>query len=172
MQDWHPFPYSLRFAPKHLRASCETSRAYPRDSLQVHGEARQSTFRGAAAIAATLLVALLMSGCSVYMAAHQPDAKDVSVLSLDQPRARLIAEFGTPVNTQVANGVKTDIFTFTQGYSTAEKAGRAVFHGAADVFTAVLWEAVGTPTESVFNGTQVSAQGPTTRRIASPQSYR
>src|SRR5690242_8623617 len=104
-----------------------------------------------AALLAVLIVTPLMGGCAVYMAAHQPDAKDLSVLSIGQPRARLIAEFGPPVNTQVANGVRTDIFTFTQGYSSAEKAGRAVFHGAADVFTAGLWEAVGTPTEGYFN---------------------
>ena len=36
------------------------------------------------------------------------------------------------------------------------KAGRAVFHGAADVLTLGLWEVVGTPTEGAFNGTEMA----------------
>ncbi|MGO4685219.1 hypothetical protein [Hyphomicrobium sp. 2TAF46] len=92
------------------------------------------------------------------MAANQPNAKDLTVLSPGQPRARLIAELGPPVSTQTDKGVRTDIFSFTQGYSGGAKAGRAILHGAADVFTMGLWEAVGTPTEGYFNGTPMSAQ--------------
>jgi hypothetical protein len=110
-----------------------------------------------AAIAASV-IASLFGGCAVYMAAHQPDAKDLTVLSVGQPRARLIAELGPPVSSQTVEGVRTDIFSFTQGYSGGAKAGRAIFHGAADVATLGLWEAVGTPTEGYFNGTQLSAQ--------------
>ena len=33
---------------------------------------------------------------------------------------------------------------------------RTIGHGAADVFTLGLWEAVGTPTEAAFNGTRVA----------------
>jgi hypothetical protein len=113
--------------------------------------------RGAASVAA-LIVASLFSGCAVYMAAHQPDVKDLNVLSVGQPRARLIAELGPPVSTYTTNGVRTDIFSFTQGYSGGAKAGRAVLHGAADVATLGLWEVVGTPTEGYFSGTQLSAQ--------------
>ncbi|MFA5956690.1 hypothetical protein [Hyphomicrobium sp.] len=92
------------------------------------------------------------------MAAHQPDAKDLTVLSAGQPRANLIAELGPPVSTQVDKGVRTDIFSFTQGYSGGAKAGRAVLHGAADIATLGLWEAVGTPTEGYFKGSQLSAE--------------
>jgi len=109
-------------------------------------------------IAGCLAVATVNGGCAVYMAAHQPDAKDLSVLSVGQPRARLIAELGAPVNSQYINGVRSDIFSFTQGYSGGAKVGRAIFHGAADVATAGLWEAVGTPTEGYFSGTQISAE--------------
>jgi hypothetical protein len=103
-------------------------------------------------------MASLFGGCAVYMAANQPNAKDLSVLSVGQPRARLIAELGPPVSSQTVNGIRTDIFSFTQGYSGGAKAGRAILHGAADVATLGLWEAVGTPTEGYFSGTQVSAQ--------------
>ena len=36
------------------------------------------------------------------------------------------------------------------------KAGRAVFHGAADVLPLGLWEVAGTPTESAFDGTDMA----------------
>lgn len=107
---------------------------------------------------AIAFISIAGSGCAVYMAAHQPDAKDLTVLSAGQPRARLIAELGPPVSTQVDKGIRTDIFSFTQGYSGGAKAGRAVLHGAADVATLGLWEAVGTPTEGYFSGSQLSAQ--------------
>lgn len=74
-----------------------------------------------------IIVASLSSGCAVYMAAHQPDAKDLNVLSVGQPRARLIAELGPPVNSHTIDGVKSDIFSFTQGYSGGAKAGREFF---------------------------------------------
>ena len=92
------------------------------------------------------------------MAAHQPDAKDLNVLSVGQPRARLIAELGPPVSSHMVDGVRTEIFSFTQGYSGGAKPRRALLHGAADVATLGLWEVVGTPTEGYVNGTQLSAQ--------------
>jgi hypothetical protein len=39
---------------------------------------------------------------------------------------------------------------------TATRAGRAVFHGVADVFTLGLWEVVGTRTELVFQGEEMA----------------
>lgn len=62
------------------------------------------------------------------------------------------------MSSHIEGGVKTDIFSFTQGYSGGAKAGRAILHGAADVATLGLWEVVGTPTEGYFNGSQLSAQ--------------
>jgi hypothetical protein len=53
---------------------------------------------------------------------------------------------------EVKDGKKHEIYKFVQGYSGGAKAGRAFFHGAADVVTLGLWEVVGTPTESVFSG--------------------
>lgn len=101
---------------------------------------------------------LPLSGCSVYMAANQPSQKDLSLLSKGQPRAKLLAEFGTPIHTEMKDGQRKDIFTFTQGYNGGVKVGRAVLHGVADVATLGLWEAVGTPAEGYMNGTQLSAE--------------
>ena len=99
---------------------------------------------------------LFTSGCSVFMAAKQPDAKDVDLIKVGTPRSMLLAEFGPPSVSEIRDGKKHEIFKFVQGYNAGVKAGRAVFHGAADVFTLGLWEVVGTPTEGIFHGTDMA----------------
>ncbi len=98
------------------------------------------------------------SGCSVYMAANQDDAKEMSIITEGQPRSVMLGEFGQPVSTvNRADGtVEYDVFSFRDGYSGGAKAGRALFHGVADVFTLGLWEVIGTPVEAVANGDQMS----------------
>ena len=86
------------------------------------------------------------------MAANQPDEKDISLFSVGTPRNLILAEFGMPVSASEKDGKKVEIYSFVQGYSGGAKAGRAVFHGAADVLTLGLWEVVGTPTEATFDG--------------------
>ena len=105
-----------------------------------------------------MAVLMLSSGCSVFMAAKQPDAKNVSLLKVGTPRALLLAEFGLPVVSETRDGHKYEIFKFVDGYSAGAKAGRAVFHGAADVLTLGIWEVVGTPTEGVFDGDELVYQ--------------
>lgn len=95
---------------------------------------------------------LLLSGCSVYMAANQPPAKNIDLFKVGTPRAALLAEFGYPTSSEEKNGKKYDIFRFTQGYSGGAKAGRAVAHGVASVLTLGLWELIGTPVEAVNSG--------------------
>ncbi|SOD17698.1 Beta-barrel assembly machine subunit BamE [Nitrosomonas ureae] len=101
------------------------------------------------------LLFILISGCAVFMAAKQPDAKNIDLFRVGIPRSMLLAEFGLPMASEVRDGKKTEIFKFVQGYSAGAKAGRAVFHGVADVLTIGLWEVVGTPTEGVFNGNEM-----------------
>lgn len=102
--------------------------------------------------------ASLQSGCSVFMAAKQPDKKNLGLLEPGHHRAQLIAEFGAPIHTETKDGNKVDVFRFVQGYSTGAKTSRALFHGAADVFTLGLWEVVGTPTEAAFDGNDMAVQ--------------
>lgn len=99
-----------------------------------------------------------LSGCSVFMAAKQPDAKNLDLMKVGTPRAMLLAEFGMPTVSETREGHKYEIFKFVNGYSAGAKAGRAVFHGAADVVTLGLWEVVGTPTEGVFSGDEMAFQ--------------
>ena len=107
-------------------------------------------------LAIILLLVFAAPGCSVYMAAKQPDKKNVNLFTTGTPRSELLAEFGNPTATEEKDGVIHDIFRFKQGYSSGAKAGRAVFHGVADVLTLGLWEVVGTPTEAVFDGDDMS----------------
>lgn len=120
---------------------------------------RKRMLGGSVALPLLMAVMLLMSsGCSVYMAAKQPRAKDLSVLKEGTPRSHVIAELGAPAWSGEKGGNKVDVFAFTQGYSAGAKAGRAFFHGAADVFTLGLWEVIGTPVESVASGTEMKVE--------------
>ena len=104
-------------------------------------------------LAATLsIVALSQTGCSAVMAAKQPKKKDLSVLAVGMPRSAVIAELGAPIATESKNGKRVDVFSFTQGYSTANRVSRTIFHGVADVATLGLWEVIGTPAEAAFDG--------------------
>lgn len=105
------------------------------------------------------LVALLifsLGGCSVYMAAHQPDEKNVGLFAVGTPRSFLIAEFGQPASSEVKNGQKYEIFRFTQGYSSGAKAGRAFAEGVADLMTLGVAEVITTPVESIANGNLIA----------------
>ena len=53
-------------------------------------------------------------------------------------------------------GRNTKIYKFVQGYGIGAKAERAVFHGAADVFTMGPWEVIGTPVEGTFSGDEMA----------------
>lgn len=113
------------------------------------------TLRKRCGILLCTLTLLFSSGCSVFMAAKQPGLKNVALFKAGTPRSLLLAEFGSPVS-DLRDGKKYEIFAFRQGYSTGAKAGRAFFHGAADVMTLGLWEIIGTPTESIFNGNEMA----------------
>ena len=108
------------------------------------------------ALGAVLVVAL--SGCSVVMAAKQPDAKDLSVLTPGTPRSVVVGELGPPTWSGERDGAKVEVFAFVDGYSKPAKAARAFFHGAADVLTFGLWEVVGTPAEAIFNGSKMKIE--------------
>lgn len=103
-----------------------------------------------------MLFLFFSSGCAVFMAAKQPDKKNVDLFRVGTPRSMLLGEFGPPVVSETRDGKKHEIFKFIQGYSMGAKAGRALFHGAADVMTLGLWEVVGTPTEAVFSGDEMA----------------
>lgn len=104
-----------------------------------------------------LLVVLLSAyGCAVSMATKQPDKKNLKVLAEGTPMQDVRAELGQPVWTgNDEEGSDVDVFQFIQGYSKGAKAGRALLHGLADVYTLGLWEVIGTTAETVASGTKL-----------------
>lgn len=101
----------------------------------------------------TVLI-LPVSGCSVFLAAQRPPAKNVELFKVGTPGNELLAEFGPPFISEKNEGKTIEIFI--QGYNKATKAGRVIFHAAADVFTLGLWEIIGTPTELYFDGSEMA----------------
>ena len=90
------------------------------------------------------------------MASNQSSKKNLNVLNTGTSRNYVIAEFGAPVVSENRNGDRVEIYTFQQGYSKWAKAGRVLGHGVADVASIGLWEVLGTPAESYFNGKKLS----------------
>lgn len=104
-----------------------------------------------------LMAIVCLSGCSVIMATQQPDSKDLNFLTTGTQKERVDAELGAPISCK-ENPDRTTlaVYKFKQGYSKGAKAGRAFFHGAADILTCGLWEVVGTPVETVATGTDTT----------------
>lgn len=120
--------------------------------------AAQNPMRKVRLFVFTAIAALLLSSCSVYMATNQPPKRNLAVLRPGTERDLVIAELGAPVTSEKTSDGSKDIYTFIQGYSKLTKAGRALFHGTADLFTIGLWEAVGTPVEGAFDGKRISVR--------------
>ena len=100
----------------------------------------------------------LASGCAVMKATQLPDKKDLSVLQPDVPRLRVIAELGNPVSSETVSNETVDIFAFEQGYSPEVKASRVSGHLIGDVLTVGLWEIIGAPLETVYDGEAVKVE--------------
>lgn len=111
-------------------------------------------------LAACIALSFATLGCAVVMAANQPGKKDLRVLERGSPRTAVVAELGQPTFTEddPEGRYCHETYVFEQGYSGVAKGSRAAFHFVADVFTLGLWELVGTPTEMVFDGTEVSLE--------------
>lgn len=89
------------------------------------------------------------------MATQQPDKKDLSHLHKGASREDIILELGEPIESKNGSSGLVDVYKFIQGYSSGVKTSRAVLHGVADIFTLGLWEAVGTPTEMIADGSEI-----------------
>ncbi len=103
-----------------------------------------------------LLSCLLFNGCSIVMAVRQPPKKDLNILSTGTARNDVIGRLGEPFSTEKKEDDRIDLYQFRQGYSTINKTGRALFHATADVFSFGIWEAVGTPSEKIFDGKRMT----------------
>lgn len=94
------------------------------------------------------LVALLFcGGCSMFMAMHGKRDANVGALSIGQDRAIVLANIGQPSKTVTTDDGRVDVFELQRG--NAPSGGRALAHGAIDLFTLGLWEVIGTPIEAM-----------------------
>lgn len=109
-------------------------------------------------IAVLVVAGMLMSSCSVIMAANQPGRKDLAVLTEGSSQPLVQAALGKPAwSGKNEQGLDVEVFQFVQGYSADAKAARTVWHLGADVFSIGLWELIGTPIESSYSGTRMNA---------------
>ena len=111
-------------------------------------------------LVSALAVAFCFStvSCSAYKAMNQPDEKNLDkILAMGSDRDLVRAELGQPISYgKDSEGNETEVYSFVDGYSTATKSSRAVFHFAADVFTIGLWELVGNPVEGAYKGDKLT----------------
>src|SRR5574337_264380 len=111
-----------------------------------------------AKIATFVVAGMVMSSCSVIMAANQPGRKDLAVLTEGTPRPHVAAALGKPAwSGKNEQGFDVEIFQFVQGYSGSARAARTTWHLAADVFSIGLWDQIGTSIESKYSGTRMNA---------------
>lgn len=109
-------------------------------------------------IASLFISGMLISSCSIYMAANQHGRKDLTVLTEGTPQATVREELGNPAwNGKDSQGSDVEVFQFVQGYSGGARAARVLWHTAADTFSFGLWELIGTPIESKYSGTKMNA---------------
>lgn len=98
------------------------------------------------------LVSLLLSGCSVFMAAHS-DGVDTNTLGACKTRSCFLAKGAVPVETKKGRNGNIVSETF-QAQMPTGSAARAAMHGVLDVATLGLWEVAGTPIEGAKNQKQ------------------
>jgi hypothetical protein len=97
-----------------------------------------------------LVLCLLTSGCSVFMAASRSSYRgDINVIQLGVQRSVVIAELGPPdAFSTLENGGYDDRYTLDpNAHRTGTKVVTTIFYLAADLFTLCLWEFIGTPLE-------------------------
>ena len=98
-------------------------------------------------MAGILVVTIIVSGCSVYMASKK---EGVSIEELSQCRTRsaVLSKGAVPTKTEKnEQGEITEYYTVqAKTWSTA----RAVMHGILDVVTFGIWEVAGTPMEGAM----------------------
>lgn len=112
-----------------------------------------------ASIVFIVAVGFASGGCGVYMAFTQPPKVDTNRLEAGAMSRDVVVErLGAPVSTiKNADGSREEVYQFYEGSSSAWKIGRGIFHLAADLFTAALWEIVATPMEYGVRGDKLTA---------------
>lgn len=104
-------------------------------------------------IICSMIIVVALSGCSVVMAAKGSHPPDLSQVRKGASRAEIELALGAAESTFRHERGSTSIYQFEADNEPSP--GRAVAHGAMDVFTFGIWEAIGTPIELSMGQTQV-----------------
>ena len=106
--------------------------------------------KGRLTVLVLLIMSMMSSGCSVFMAANRSSYRgDVQVIKEGASRPEVIAELGQPDSfSKTENGGFDDRYMLDpEAHHTWVKVGTVFVHLGADLVTAFLWELVGTPYE-------------------------
>ena len=108
-----------------------------------------------------MIMALALGGCArsaANMAATQPEAKDLSILSKGIHRDKVVARLGSPQSSVPHGDMSVDVYKFVQGYSGGTRTARVFVHSTLSIATLGLWEVAGTAIEGYARGTAVSVR--------------
>ena len=72
-------------------------------------------------IAIPIFFAIFLSSCSVFMAAKQPDKKNVDLFAVGTHRSLLLAEFGMPTISELRDGRSTRFLNSSRVTASAPK---------------------------------------------------
>ena len=97
---------------------------------------------------AAIASALLLSGCSVRMAATGTEEPNLAVCRIGASITEIERELGAPVRSRdLASGGQECIYEYELGNEPSP--GRAAAHATLDVLSFGLWELIGTPYEAI-----------------------
>ncbi len=109
----------------------------------------------------TISVVLFTGACArsaANMAATQPEAKDLSVLTKGTHRDKVVARLGAPESSTPYDDMIVDVYKFVQGYSAGARTARVFTHSTLSIATLGLWEVAGTAIEGYARGNTVSVR--------------
>lgn len=101
-------------------------------------------------MAVVIMVAIMLSGCSVGMSLAGKRTPNISNIRREMHRDEVVMTLGQPLKTiQREDGSRIDEFKYQ--VDNDPSAGRAMGHAVMDVLTLGVWEVIGTPIEA-FKG--------------------
>jgi len=96
-----------------------------------------------------LTIVMFLQGCSVYKAAHQEPPCPVEKVKVGCTRTEVMSILGSPKETEVVEGQRTEVYEFVDGLPGASKS-RILLYLAGDVFTLGLAEFIFWPMEETL----------------------
>lgn len=96
-----------------------------------------------------ITIVMFLQGCSVYKAAHQEPPCPIERVKVGCSRTEVMSVLGSPTESEVVEGQRTDVYEFVDGLPGASKS-RILLYLAGDFFTLGLAELVFWPMEETL----------------------